>query len=263
MSTEGDDEDAQATSDEEMRQFAERVKLLREQAYILWKDQRLAGTRIEAHEFLRERGFEGSFSIFNAYEGAKRRASPGSARQLIDAYNVPGATVPWLLHGGNEPEWGKATDLAPVGPRPRFIPRLTPKEAAKMPSIYQSLVQKREILHPVLSTKERSFGQLSFLFPIVDDSMTPSSPYEVHRFPKGDWVIIDDIPHELGDFVCVVLSGSDEAVLRQYREISTASGGRAYGLAPLNTNYAIEVISADNPVDIKGVMIEHIRNYRR
>lgn len=85
-----------------------------------------------------------------------------------------------------------------------------------------------------------------------------------HRFQKGDWVVIDpDEACELGDFVCAVISGTDEAVLRQYREVQMPTGGRGYALAPLNSNYATAVITPENPVEIKGVMIEHIRNYRR
>jgi SOS-response transcriptional repressor LexA len=253
----------------EYRQFAARLKKLRERAYYLWKDERLAGTSKTAFEYVRERGFTNGPDTYDSYEHGKRKAKVAAAEQLIRAYNVPDASVSWLLYGENEPAWGRIpVEALPAEPPPAVIihlPRLTSTEATEMPEGFDAVLERARItgrIEPVILTPGRKFGAHSFVLRIEDDSMVSKNPLEPHKFPPGDFVTIDPSEHyEPGDFVCAHMEGEPRTIFRRYEEGSSRDVD--YKLVPLNSSYRTEEVSQDNPGRIIGRMIEHTVNYRR
>lgn len=104
-------------------------------------------------------------------------------------------------------------------------------------------------------------GPRAFAMTLMDDSMVAKPPKGEESFRKGDIVVFDpDQKPKAGDFVCVVLSGEDEAVFRKYRP-SSHSGGKSYDLVPLNEDYRVEQASSARPAQIIGRMIRSIRNH--
>jgi len=105
-------------------------------------------------------------------------------------------------------------------------------------------------------------GPRTFYIELEDDSMVAKPARGEDSFRRGDLVVFDpDQPIRAGDFVCALLQGQKEAVFRKYRPRGSSGGQPAYELAPLNEDYATELINKEHPARIVGRMIRSIRKY--
>lgn len=98
----------------------------------------------------------------------------------------------------------------------------------------------------------------AFALEIHGGSMLP-------EFDDGDLVFVDTGIDPLpGDYVVAALNGQAEATFKKYRPRGDdENGDPIIELAPLNPDYPTLVISARNPGQIVGTMMEHRRFRRR
>lgn len=101
-------------------------------------------------------------------------------------------------------------------------------------------------------------GRLAFALEIEGESMLPD-------FRPGDIVVIDPSVKPLpGDYVVAKIDGDDCATFKKYRPRGSDESGIAiFELVPMNEDYEIQRVSAENPGTIIGTMMEHRRKRRR
>lgn len=115
---------------------------------------------------------------------------------------------------------------------------------------------------PLSIDDDPDIGPRSYYLELEDDSMLAKPPRGEDSFRKGDLVVLDpDQPVRAGDYVAAVLHGQKEAIFRKYRPRGSSGGQPSYELAPLNEDYASELITKDNPARIVGRMVRSIRKY--
>jgi SOS-response transcriptional repressor LexA len=104
---------------------------------------------------------------------------------------------------------------------------------------------------------ERKVGASTFALAVRGTSMEP-------EFRDGDKIIVDpDVTPQPGDFVVAKLDREEEATFKKLRPRGTdASGQPVIDLVPLNDDWPVLHVDADNPGRIVGTVVEH-RRYRQ
>lgn len=104
---------------------------------------------------------------------------------------------------------------------------------------------------------EEILSRVAFALRIEGSSMEP-------EFREGDLIIIDPrVQPRPGDFVVAKLDRDEVATFKKYRERGVDESGQpVFELVPLNPDYSILVVNAQNPGKIIGTMVEHRRRRR-
>lgn len=241
------------------------------------KDQIRAERAARLREARKDAGFEDAKSAHNAnkhrwggdsYEAYKAHESGGrgmSRPGIIERYaETFGVRAAWLSSGElpKRAEGGSGAMLpAKAGITFRTVPRLTFKEAAKMPSVLRKLDPQSH--EPMRIDADPLVGPNSFYIVLDDDSMIARPPKGEDSFRAGDTVIFDpDQPVANGDFVCALLDGHTEAIFRKYRTRAPFKGQPSYELVPLNeVDYSIVRIPQDSGAKILARMVRFMKNY--
>lgn len=218
----------------------------------------------QAFNALKSVGFSRGIESYKKYEKGERRIPADEAKLALTVFGAPDGAFEYLYSDDVEFKWGsQAGDEN--SPSILLLPRLTAREAAKMPGDFASIsiiARKEKRVDPVPTRSKLKIGPQSFLYAIEDDSMIPSTPFEGRRFIPGDDVLIDpDVSPRPGDFVFAVVGSEARGIFRQWQESErdAADPETCFVLKPLNTNFRTENINPDtNPGHVVGCMIQHI-----
>lgn len=152
-------------------------------------------------------------------------------------------------------------NVSPAASPSKRIPLLTYAQAG-------SFCSRGQVQHPDAAIESGDFISVdddtpdgSFALIVEGRSMEPV-------FLEGDIIVIDpNLTARPGDYVlgCRVneFTGEFETTFKKYRARGVDSMGReVFELVPLNDDYPT-ISSADQQIEVAGVMVEHRRYYRR
>ncbi|AIF47239.1 helix-turn-helix domain-containing protein [Dyella japonica] len=178
---------------------------------------------------------------------------------LQAAADALGVTVAYLKTGkGSGGYAGPAASRHAVKDETRLIPILSHAQAGEWPRGQGS--SKYDGLRPLVIGGELAerLSQFAFALEIQDEAM-------LSEFRPGDIVIVDpSTPPLPGDFVVAKLDSDTSAIFLKYRPRGIDPTNQpVFELAPLNEDFDIIRVSADNPGRVIGTMMEHRRHRRR
>ncbi len=185
------------------------------------------------------------------WEGDVTRPSLDHLQKVAETLNVE---LAWLATGN----WSLSTSgqrvLRQAPPVQRLVPVVDYVYAAKWDHVSDPF-EPREGMEII--TTNLDVGLQSFALIITGESMLP-------EFRQGDMIIIDPgVMPMPGDFVFAKLEIKDEGTFKKYRPRGTDKNGQpVIELAPLNEDWPMQTINANNPGNIIGTLVEH-RRYRR
>lgn len=208
---------------------------------------------------------------WNYLNGEKMPGMPNATKMA----GKLGVNVDWLLTGRGPMEAGAqdptsggegartetASNVRPLPLRPsqRTIPVLSyvqagrPKEAV---DDYAPGAGMDQI--PVDEMDAKELGPHTFALEVDGDSMR-------EEFKPGEQIIVDpDVLARPGDFVVAKLERDAEVTFKKYRPRGhDDDGSEIFELVPLNQDYPTLTVSQKNPGHVVGVVVRHVRRFRR
>ena len=188
-------------------------------------------------------------SRINNWERGMRTPGPEEIKQLAEALEVSPAFLMCLSD--------ERKDKKTINPS-QAIPLLSPQQACNAKLNINAIRAGEQIDNVVLLSvstaliPDASFD--SFALKVSDDSMIP-------EFRLNDVLVIDpSVSPKPGDFVTVKVRGKSEVIICQYKKLSYTSS--EFELLTLNDNWPNITVSDDIDVEIIGVVVQNIRNYR-
>lgn len=184
------------------------------------------------------------------WEHGTRTPGPDEAKQLGKALQVSAA---YLMGLSDDPTPGVVSKIPGlVG----IIPILSTQEALQAENIIRKISEKKDDFVQFIPLGEdfkQDFTTETFALRVKDDSMSPA-------LNQHDLVIVN--PHrkaQPGVFVVAQIGNQQEAVIREYRQISLNNQHESFELIALNPKWAN--VTANKPADaqIIGVVCQTTR----
>lgn len=178
-----------------------------------------------------------------------------TAENLKIIAHVLGVSDDWLLYGTGEMNQDKNnfTNVAFNESPLRKIPILDFVQAGIFNEVgYDGINPKGETYTTYQSCKPDSVFSLE----VTGLSMSP-------EFAPGDKLVIDSAKDPYPGCYVIAQNGSHEATFKKYRAIGYDKHGReTFELVPLNPDFPI-MNSTQQEIRIIGVVVEHLRSFRR
>jgi SOS-response transcriptional repressor LexA len=190
-------------------------------------------------------------SRINNWERGIRTPGPEEIKQLAKALECSPAFLMCLFDDENQPK--KSVGLAGL------VPLLDHKQACNPKAYIETLKAQKYndsmtliSISPGLANLIREYA---FALKMADDSMMP-------EIRINDIQIVEpSISPNPGDFVVVKISGKQEVIICQYKQLSYTSS--EFELLTLNDNWPNITVNESVQVEIVGTVIQNIRTYRQ
>lgn len=185
-------------------------------------------------------------------------------RYLLRLAKALDTTVEYLEEGhqGAKPARGLGLgteNVKPVQSSMRTIPLLNYVQAGHPKEVLDDYAPGTGMDEVPLDARTAELlGPHSFALEIEGESMLPD-------FREGDHIYIDpDVKPRPGDFVVARIERNAEVTFKKYRPRGRDDAGHEiFELVPLNDDYPTIIINGNNPGHVIGVMVSHVRFFRR